>query len=140
MKKIITSCFAVYLCLCASPYISTGNEKKTQTQNIQLSLQEKIKVSKINLQGNVSLSTKELLPLTAPYENKEITIEELEELRQKLTRYYIERGYINSGVIIQDQDVADGVITITIIEGKIIDTEVTGNKWLHTNYVVSRLK
>ena len=110
------------------------------TAENQLSEQATLKVSRINLQGNISFSTKELSALTAPCENREITIPELEELRKKITHYYTDRGYINSGVIIHDQDVTDGAITLTIIEGEITNTEVTGNDWLHTKYIFSRLE
>jgi hemolysin activation/secretion protein len=110
------------------------------TAGNQLSRQAKLKVSRINLKGNITFSTEELSALTAPCENREITIQELEELRKKITHYYTDRGYINSGVIIQDQDVADGVINFIIIEGGITATEVTGNDWLHKRYILSRLE
>ena len=110
------------------------------TAGNQLSRQAKLKVSRINLKGNITFSTEELSTLTAPCENREITIQELEELRKKITHYYTDRGYINSGVIIQDQDVADGVINFIIIEGGITATEVTGNDWLHKRYILSRLE
>lgn len=133
MKKIIAWLlfFMIFINFTIINSIAAGN---------QLSRQATLKVSRINLQGNISFSTEELSALTAPCENREITIRELEELRKKITHYYTDRGYINSGVIIHDQDVTDGAITLTIIEGKITNTEVTGNDWLHTKYISCRLE
>ncbi len=95
-------------------------------------------VREIVLSGSTVFSPEELSALTAPYENREITSEELEELRQGLTRLYIEHGYINSGAVLPDQTVADGVIRITIVEGTLTDIELEGNVGLQSRYVSER--
>jgi len=105
-----------------------------------LSQRMKLWVNRIDLRGNVVISTKELSEICAPYENREITMEELNELREKLTRLHTDRGHINSGAIIPEQDAAGGVIEIVIIEGKIVATRVSGGGRLKKRYIVSRLK
>ena len=45
----------------------------------------------------------ELEALTAPYENRPISFETLQELRQTLSHRYVERGYVTSGVVLPDQ-------------------------------------
>jgi hemolysin activation/secretion protein len=74
------------------------------------------------------------------YVNKPLTTEGLELVREALTRLYIGAGYINSGAVLPDQDVVGGVILFRIVEGKLTDVNLTGNKRLRNNYVISRVK
>ncbi|MGF1529357.1 MAG: ShlB/FhaC/HecB family hemolysin secretion/activation protein [Candidatus Competibacterales bacterium] len=104
-----------------------------------LAVQIVVPIETVRLEGNTVFSDEELAALTAPFEGREVTLEELEELRFQLTRYYIERGYINSGAIIPDQEVADGVITYRIVEGRLTGVRVTGNDRLWTDYVAGRV-
>ncbi|MGH8502908.1 MAG: ShlB/FhaC/HecB family hemolysin secretion/activation protein [Gammaproteobacteria bacterium] len=89
--------------------------------------------------GNSVFSDAELAKVTAPFEGRVITAEELEEVRYRLTVYYVNRGYINSGAVIPDQEVVDGIITMRIVEGRLTDIEVSGNKSLRTEYLGGRI-
>ncbi|MDR4470546.1 MAG: hypothetical protein MRJ68_19970 [Nitrospira sp.] len=42
--------------------------------------------------------------ITAAYENREVTTDDLEEVRTLVTMAYITKGYPNSGAILPDQD------------------------------------
>lgn len=106
----------------------------------KLSSIEKIFVEKIIIKGNTVIAGKELESLAKPYENKEITQEKLQELRQKLTKYYISKGYINSGAIIPDQEIENGILILQIIEGRLAKVNISGNSWLKTGYISSRLQ
>ena len=66
-------------------------------------------------------------------------MEDLEALRLALTRHYITRGYVNSGAIIPDQTVTDGVLTLQVIEGQLNRIEVEGNRWFRDSYFQKRL-
>ncbi len=105
-----------------------------------LSTLPRVLVSKFRFKGNTVFSDEELREITGNYEGKEITFEELQSLRHDLTIFYIENGYINSGVTIPDQKVTDGVITFKIIEGKLRKIEIEGNQKLRTGYIFDRLK
>jgi hemolysin activation/secretion protein len=97
-------------------------------------------VKKIQLTGNTVFPTEELQKITAPYENRIVASSELEDLRVALTRYYIDHGYINSGAVIPDQRVVGGVIHMVIVEGRLTDIEVSGNKHLNSSYIKNRLE
>lgn len=105
----------------------------------RLSSQLRVPVKRIKLTGNTVFSDAELAPLVAPYEGRELTSGDLQTLRRTLTLYYINQGHINSGAVIPDQQVKDGVIKIVIIEGRLTDVEVSGNTWLRDSYVRNRL-
>ena len=97
-------------------------------------------VKEIRLTGNTVFSTEELRKITAPYEGRVVASSELEDLRVALTRYYIDHGYINSGAVIPDQKVVDGIVQIAIVEGRLTDIRVVGNKHLNSSYVRDRLE
>lgn len=107
----------------------------------RLSQQLRVYVRQFKLVGNTRFSKAELAEVTKPYEGKTngITSEELQEVRYQLTLYYVNRGFINSGAVIPDQRISDGVIQINIIEGKLSKLEVEGNDWLHKDYIKGRL-
>ena len=72
----------------------------------------------IHVTGNTVFSDAELAKVTAPYTNRTLTTEDLERLRLELTLLYVNKGYITSGAIIPDQDVANGVIDLHIVEAR----------------------
>jgi len=105
----------------------------------RLSSQLRVSVKRIQLTGNTVFSDAELSPLITPYEGRAITSEELQNLRNALSLHYLEHGYINSGAVIPDQDVNDGVIEIEIIEGRLTDVALGGNERLRDSYIRQRL-
>ncbi len=100
---------------------------------------ERVFVREIRVTGNTVFSPEELAAVTAPYANRELTAEDLEALRVALTLLYVNKGYVNSGAILPDQTVVEGVITYQIIEGNVTSIEVTGNRWFRTGYLQRRI-
>ncbi len=97
-------------------------------------------IREFRITGNTVISTEELKKYAAPFENRHVTNNELEELRKRLTLVYINRGYINSGAVIPDQKVVDDTIEIRIIEGKLERVEIDGTKRFKPKYFTSRLE
>ncbi|HNP28337.1 MAG: hypothetical protein KC592_19850 [Nitrospira sp.] len=59
-------------------------------------------IRKIHVEGSTVFTAEELSKVTASYENRELSNEDLEELRRALTLLYINNGYVNAGAIIPD--------------------------------------
>src|SRR5262249_3899962 len=95
-------------------------------------------VKDIRVVGSTIFSAEELAQVTAPYANREVTTEDLEALRLKLTRLYVDRGYVSSGAILPDQSITEGVITYQIVEGGLSGIEVEGNRWFRSSYFTRR--
>ncbi|MCP4350700.1 MAG: ShlB/FhaC/HecB family hemolysin secretion/activation protein [Desulfobacterales bacterium] len=145
MKKFVKILMAIVVfSTCAVSTVLASDETQSlpplEDNGNQLPYLGKILVSKFKLEGNTVYSDEELGEILASYENREITAEEMHEAKDKLTQFYIVNGYRNSGVIIPNQEVKDGVITLRVIEGKLSRVEVSGNKWLRTGYVRKRLE
>jgi hemolysin activation/secretion protein len=122
------------------PGAPVPEEKEAPPEDEKVPYGIRVFVKEIRLTGNTVFSTEELKKLTAPYEDRIVTSSELEDLRVALTRHYIQYGYINSGAVIPDQKVVDGIIQMVIVEGRLTEIEVAGNKYLNSDYIKDRLE
>lgn len=102
-------------------------------------LDKTLAITQIQVEGNTVLENDLLRELVAPYENRVVTLVEIEELRKKITRLYIEKGYANSGAIIPNDGFKNGVLLYVIVEGKIDDIRLRGQEGLRENYIKNRL-
>jgi len=89
--------------------------------------------------GNTVFKTQELEKICADYVNKDVTISDLKKLTDEITTRYQDSGYITSFAYIPPQKVQDGVVEIAIIEGKIGNINIEGNKWVRTSYLRNKL-
>jgi hemolysin activation/secretion protein len=105
----------------------------------RLSQEPGLFLREVRFHGNTVLSEQELARITAGFVGRLVSAEDLQELRYRLTERYIESGYINSGAVLPDQDVVDGVVTYRIIEGQLSGIAVTGNEGLRESYISDRL-
>ena len=64
---------------------------------------------------------------------------DLEEARLAVTQRYADAGFVTSGAFIPDQDLDNGVVTLKVIEGRLTEIQVDGNKSLRDEFFESRL-
>ncbi len=95
-------------------------------------------LGRVVFRGNTVFQTSELEIIAAPYLQRRISQAELEELRQKLTQHYIDRGYVNSGVLLAKESRAD-VAVFDVVEGRLTAIQLHGMERLDESYVKRRL-
>jgi hemolysin activation/secretion protein len=100
----------------------------------------KVYVREILVLGSTVFTPQELAQVTDPYQNREITSEDIESLRLAMTLLYVKHGYSTSGTVVPDQAITDGVLTLQIIEGTLSRINVEGNYWFWSSYFTSRLQ
>jgi len=94
----------------------------------------------VAFQGNTIFSDDKLLAVANPFMGNKVTLADLEELRYRITRQYVDMGYINSGAVLKpDQEVDNGVVTYLIMEGRLDRVNVTGNGRLGPGYIQKRI-
>ena len=93
----------------------------------------------VRILGNTVLDETAIRGVVDPYLGKPVSTADLEEIRRQLTLLYVNRGYINSGVLIPDQNVVNGVVAFRVVEGRVSDIEVTGTDHFDPEYFRSRL-
>ena len=86
-------------------------------------------VKEFRFVGNHVFSTPTLTKVVEKYRNREINAEDLEQARQDLTLFYINKGYVNSGAVLPDQDGKNGIITFQLVEGRLTAVNLKGNFW-----------
>lgn len=94
----------------------------------------------IRLAGNSVLDQAAIAGAAAPFIGRPVGLAGIEQIRRRLTLLYVNRGYINSGFIIPDQTVADGILTLQAIEGRLTDIKMTGNRHYRSSYLANRLR
>lgn len=117
------------------PTLAPEAPQATVSGDNTLSSTENLLVKGFRFEGNTVFSDEELAKQLESFTNREVTADELEKARTSLTQFYIERGYINSGATLPDQDVANGIITFAITEGRITDFKLVGNRHFRPRYL-----
>lgn len=77
------------------------------------------RLNDLRLNGVKALSNEELQAITQPYIGREVTLGDLEALAQAITTRYRERGYFLAQAVVPVQTVQDGVVEISVIEGRL---------------------
>ena len=93
----------------------------------------------VRFRGNSVFDEVALQGLVTGWVGRSIGTDELEALRLRVTRHYIEAGYINSGAVIPDQDIEDGVLQVMVVEGRLSEVELTGPHRFRPPYLQQRL-
>ena len=106
----------------------------------QLSAAPGVYVKSYRFLGNHVYSSRTLARVVQDYAGRRISAEELEAARQKLTAYYISQGYINSGAVLDDQDTRGGIVTFRIVEGRLTDIKLSGNRWFRAYWLRHELR
>ena len=111
----------------------------TPPEDIQLPPRVRVFVRRVEVVGNTVLPEEVIREVTGRFEGRELASEDLETLRLALTRLYVDRGFVNSGAVLPDQTVTDGVVRYQVVEGRITDIEISGNRWFRSVYLRQRL-
>ncbi len=99
-----------------------------------------IQVGEIRVTGATIFSDEEFAVLTKGYTGRQVSPEELLRLRDELTLLYVNEGYLNSGAVLPDQEVIDGLVEYRIVEGQLTRIDLEGNRWFRDRYLRSRLE
>lgn len=97
------------------------------------------KLNHINFEGNKVYKTSYLNDFASNLIGQEIYVDDIIELAGRITKQYQFDGYITSYAYVPEQDVIDGNVTIRIVESKIADIDIEGNKWLRKSYITREI-
>ena len=86
-------------------------------------------ITSIDVSGNTLLSSMEINNILKPYTGRNKTAEDVEKARLVLEKYYHQKGYPTALVNIPRQSVEDGSVTLEVIESKICQVRITGNRY-----------
>ncbi|MBE9033450.1 ShlB/FhaC/HecB family hemolysin secretion/activation protein [filamentous cyanobacterium LEGE 11480] len=121
--------------LLSIPATVSTSSKLTPTETAEL----KVPVSQFEITGSTVFTPADFEPITAPFQNRELTFSEVLEVRSAITKLYNQHGYITTGAMISPQNVKNGVVEIQVIEGQLADIEIQGNTRLSQKFLRDRI-
>lgn len=101
--------------------------------------EETFVISGIQLAGSTVFTAADFADLFAQYVGRPITFDDLLAVRSAVAQRYVEAGFVTSGAFIPPQTLADGVVTVQVVEGAIAEIQVVGTRRLNPRYIRSRL-
>jgi len=105
-----------------------------------ISKSPRIRVSGFRFTGNTVFTSEQLSVITAPFVGRDLSIEDLQTIRRRLTLAYIRAGFVNSGALLPDQSVKNGTIRYELVEGRLDSLKIQGLTRLNDRYVRGRLQ
>lgn len=96
-------------------------------------------VNRIEILGNTLVDNTVLKPIIATYENKDVSLNELGQLVDKINEQYRKKGYLTSIAYIPPQDITAGTVQIRVLEGQVGNISIAGNKFYRTGIVARYL-
>ena len=83
-------------------------------------------IAHIALEGATKLSRKDAAKLTAPWLNQCLDMARLRQVMNRVSDWYISRGYITSRAFLTEQDLSSGTLRLTVLEGKLQQIRLEG--------------
>lgn len=117
-------------------------ELKKEPEEIPKAAEAEVKffIAKIKVEGCTVFSQEEINKIISPYQNKEFSLIELKELAEKITQLYHKNGYITSKAYIPPQRIKEKEVIIKVVEGKIGEINITGNKYFKSSFIKSAFR
>lgn len=85
-------------------------------------------LNQVKIEGNHVISTAVLEEIFKPYLHQTITVAKLQELVNEVSNKYQESGYFLSKAFLPPQEIANGTVKVTVVEGFISQIKIQGLK------------
>ncbi len=96
-------------------------------------------VENIEVAPSQILTEEEIKNIIDDYTQTNITFEQLQEIVDKINKLYLEKGFVTARAYLPEQTVENETVKIELLEGKVGDVTIEGNKWTRTKYINDRL-
>ncbi len=97
-------------------------------------------VDALEVVGSTILTPKEIAKLVEPVLYRQVTLRQVQDVADAITKIYVDGGYITSRATIATETIPTGKLRIDVTEGRLTDIQITGNQRLFTSYIRDRLK
>ena len=85
------------------------------------------------------LTEEELRDIIEDYTQTNLTFDKLQEIVKRINHLYIEKGYITARAYLPEQTIENETVRIELLEGKVGNISITGNKWTRKSYIEKRI-
>ncbi|MBO6290190.1 MAG: ShlB/FhaC/HecB family hemolysin secretion/activation protein [Alphaproteobacteria bacterium] len=130
-------------------YKENKAKKAQETQKEQKPVTQKAKISEYKTKGvyvekfevapSEILTPDEIDAITMDYEHTNVTVAKLNEMIDRINEFYLDKGYITARAYLPEQTIENGVIKVGLLEGKVGDVTIEGNRWTKKSHIKKRL-
>jgi hemolysin activation/secretion protein len=99
----------------------------------------KVLVRTITVEGATLLTPQEIQAVTSQFEGKELSLKGMQKAADLITDEYRKKGYATSRAYLPPQTIKDGVLVIRVVEGKLGQMEIRGNRYFKTSMLEKKI-
>ncbi|MDD5155514.1 MAG: ShlB/FhaC/HecB family hemolysin secretion/activation protein [Candidatus Omnitrophica bacterium] len=100
---------------------------------------EKVLIKNIEVAGATLISEEKIQEIISPFKNKELTLGDMQKVADLITDVYRQRGFITSRAYLPPQKIEEGILEIRVIQGRMGDVQVKGNRYFKTRLLLAKL-
>ncbi len=114
-------------------------EQGQETPAADAGVETSFELKQVKCNSSEILTQEDIDAVTSAYIGRQVTVKELQEMAEKITDLYREKGYMTCGAVLPPQRIHEGVVEIRLIEGKTGEVNVTGNRHTKESYITGCL-
>lgn len=101
---------------------------------------KKVLISNIEVKEATLVPQDVINSIIAPYKGKELSVGEMQKICDLITDEYRKRGRVTSRAYLPPQKIKDGNLMIIVVEGKLGNVEVKGNRYFSSRLIKKKLR
>ncbi|MBR1648383.1 MAG: ShlB/FhaC/HecB family hemolysin secretion/activation protein [Alphaproteobacteria bacterium] len=120
---------------------TSRKEKKPAAKKAKISEYKTkgVYVEKFEVEPSEILTPDEIQAIVTDYEKSNVTIALLNEMLDRINEFYLDKGFVTARAYLPEQTIENGVIKIGLLEGKVGDVGIKGNRWTKSSHIKKRL-
>lgn len=102
-------------------------------------LEAELELREIRFNDSAFIAPEQLQAIAADYTARPVRFADLNAMIGRINRIYAERGIISARALIPPQTIADGVLQVRLVEGRLGKLGIEGNSATRDSFITSRL-
>ena len=113
---------------------NTMNSGVSQTQTTN-----SVYIGTVTVDPSEILSPDEINSIISQIQGRNVTIGEIQQAVNEINKLYASRGFVTARAYLPEQTITGGSVRIGLIESKVGNLTVNGNRWTRTKYITDRV-
>lgn len=114
-------------------------EQEQAAPAAEAGVETSFELKQVECSSSEILAQEEIDAVTQEYIGRQVTVKDLQEMAEKITALYRDKGYMTCGAVLPPQRIHEGRVEIRLIEGKTGEITITGNRHTKAGYIIGRL-
>lgn len=107
-----------------TPPRATSNLTLPPDADVNADTSQRFVVQRVRVEGNQKIALSEIEPLVTALNGRETSLGELRQTASKITALYRARGFVVARAFVPAQEIKDGVVLISVLEGRLNSSTV----------------